>query len=181
MFKTGDAILLNEPFNLFNLNTWFNPFVKFFINLWHKYNKKPYVNYSHAGIVALYGKELYLWEAVKDGFIPTKPIKERLKGQEFLILRPLFPFSKLELNAQCEKIRGTKYDYKDVLLSQIWHQVTNEAEWKGKKDAKYLYCTEAVCYIYNQVNESIFTDYYQCDQKDLYFSKHFQHIKTRIV
>ena len=57
MYKTGDILLLNEKFNLWNINTWLNPFVKFFINLWRKTNKQKYVNYSHTGVVALYENE----------------------------------------------------------------------------------------------------------------------------
>ena len=183
MYKIGDAILLNESFNLWKINTWLNPFVKFFINLWHKKNKQAYVNYSHAGIVAEYQGKLYMWEAVKDGFIPTLPIYERLKGVDHLILRPHFTIIDSQINDLCLKMEGTPYDYEGVTISSLFHQFTNETFWielAPNSQGKKMYCIEAVCYIYNKTDSNLFQNWFATDQKDLYFNKNFQHIKPTV-
>jgi hypothetical protein len=181
MYKIGDVILLNEPFKISKINTWLNPFVKFFINLWHKVNKTAYVDYSHVGIVAMYEGKLHLWESVKDGFLPTELIETRLSGVDHLILRPHFPINTDAINNICAEIYATEYDYEGVTISQLFHQVTNRLVWLkiGQQNySKKLYCVESVCYIYNRIDYNLFPEWWAVDQKDLYFSKYFQHINN---
>jgi hypothetical protein len=176
MYKIGDTILLNEPFNLWNVNTWLNPFVKFFINLWHKVRGVAYVDYSHALIVADYQGQMYAWEAVANGFVPTKPIEQRLKGIEHLILRPRFFINESKVNLECQKLEGTPYDFEGV-FNQLEYRVTTTWRFVNEQNfAKKFYCTEVIAYIYFQVNEFP-KDWYKWSQKEFYFSPYFTHKK----
>jgi len=181
--KSGQLVLCDEPFNIKNVNTWLNPFVKFFINIWNKTNGTPYVSYSHSGIIANHNGELYFWEAVSKGFIPTKPIRERFKGQEILVLTPDFDYDPTFIDVICLQLEGTPYDYEGVLVSQSIHQLTNERVWveiNKNNYSKKFYCIEVCCYIYNIINEKIFTKWYECDQKDVFFEKNFKHDKIQL-
>jgi len=181
-YEIGDIILLNEKFDIKKVNTWLNPFVKFFVNLW---NLGDYINYSHCGIVAMYEGELYFWESVKDGFLPTESVYTRFKGIEndILILRPndyLTREQRDKINSICWDIMDRDYDYHGVLLLQYVYTISNRMLWLGKKDYDYskkFYCVESVCYIYNKLSNKYFTNWAKCSQKDLYLSNHFQHLK----
>ena len=181
-YKVGDIVLLNEGFNLRNINTWLNPFVKFFVNLW---NLGEYINYSHCGIVAMYEGQLYFWESVKDGFLPTFPAYQRFENiqNDILILRPKADLSIKDIdkiNKYCIELYDRDYDYEGVILLQLVYTLTNRLFWLGsnKKDySKKLYCVESVCYIYNKLSDKYFINWAKCSQKDLYLSNHFQHYK----
>lgn len=176
--QSGMSIMLDEKFDIKNPNTWLNPLVKFFINIWNKFNKKPYVRSSHVGIVADHNGELWFWESVKDGFIPTKRIKDRFyKDENIIVLIPKFSYQRVEVDNICKNLNGTPYDYPGTIIQQLVYQITNEKLWLGDKkvdQSKKLYCVEGVCYIYNQMNRTHFPEWYKCDQKDLYFSDLFK-------
>jgi hypothetical protein len=176
MYKIGDCILLDEPFNLWNVNTWLNPFVKFFINLWHKVRGIKYVDYSHALIVADYQGKMYAWEAVANGFVPTKPIEDRLKGVDHVVLRPRFFINESKINLECQKLEGTPYDFEGV-FNQLEYRVTTNWRFVNEQNyAKKFYCTEVIAYIYFQVNDFP-KDWFKWSQKEFYFSPYFTHKK----
>ena len=112
-------------------------------------------HYNHAALVVKAMGELYILEAVENGFILTKSLEKFLKEipekREIMGRRPKtqnftsFRDSYLRIGF----IIGNKYDYKSLLWSQLIWQFTKK--WRGKRDikaSKRIYCSEACAYAY---------------------------------
>lgn len=122
--------------------------------------------YHHAGIVGLKDNELWVFEAVFRGFVPTKPLEEWLEGEGVRFDLAIFNPFKLEeggdvnartityqqslfaIRERLYSITGSPYDFGSLLMWQIVYQLTGR--WCGKRGQSALnriYCTEAIAFI----------------------------------
>ena len=138
-------------------------------------------HYNHAAMVIKAMGELYVLEAVENGFILTQTLKEYLKEtpkkREILIKRPHNQswISIQDAYKRISIIIGHKYDFKSLLFSQLIWQLTKENNWKGKKDikaAKRIYCSEACAFAYSH----LFPEWWTVAPVDLFDSKKLKSI-----
>lgn len=119
--------------------------------------------YNHVGIVERINNRIYVYEAIDIGFV-RRPLCQSIEKDciEVIIKRPNFVYSKKELISELDKLLGRPYDTASIFY-QIKHQLFGG--WKGSKNTKKLYCSEAVAYVYN-VLTGLFKDWYKTSPDD---------------
>ena len=142
-FKEGTVLMINSK-----LRNLYNRVVVDGIRFFTK------CKYHHAGIVGKRGHELWVYEAVAKGFVPTKELSEWLKDEgvrfELAVFNPLDGMdTSLEvLRERLYSIAGSPYDFGSLIVWQVIYQLTGK--WIGKRGQQALgriYCTEGVAYI----------------------------------
>jgi len=112
--------------------------------------------YNHVGIIGECLGELWVFEAVGKGFIPTHRLEDYLltigKEREVAILEPKKARPIAWIYSNISEIVGKNYDFKSLLWYQLFYQITGR--WKGKtgKNATdTIYCSEAIAYIFPDI------------------------------
>lgn len=117
--------------------------------------------YHHSGVVDYLTEsgtgELYIWEAVADGFKPTQKATEWLneltkKGYSIQIweskIKNESDYENLKWDLRLQNIRFSRYDYGSLLLFQLIYTIFGR--WLGRTGVRSLttiYCNEANAYL----------------------------------
>jgi len=135
--------------------------------------------YNHVATVGVYLGELYIIEAIGNGFVPSMTLKKYLKTvgkqREIRIIRPVEAISVELLNIRLSRIVNKKYDFKSLLWYQLRFQLSKSKEWKGKKGTaaeNQIYCSEAIALKYPE----IFDSPWLTTPADIHFSQKFNTI-----
>lgn len=160
-FKVGDVILVHKkpPYKIEDLPA---PIIR--------YLTKCY--YNHSAIIGECLGDLYVFEAVGKGFVPTKRLDQYFTEvgtrRDILIIRPngKAMISKEEFYTRIELLVNKGYDFKSLLWYQLWYRITGR--WTGatteENALKSVYCSEAIAYIYKH----IFPFWYKTAPCDIY-------------
>ncbi len=165
--SSGDVILVSKPRKgLYNQTVC--QLIRFFTEF----------EYHHAAIACFRPdkQEIWIYEAVFNGFKPTYSLKDYLKrAKEKSIKLKILPFensqpvSRKDMQNRVYELCGSPYDYASLLFYQLIDKTClklfNKNCWLGKCGPKAkgkTYCTEAVAYIRGYEN------WWNYTAKDLY-------------
>ena len=131
--------------------------------------------YNHVGIIHMYQGELYVFEAVSKGFIPTSTLEDwklekEVKGEKWCIISPnirVTAIEKIKKSNRIKELTGKKYEFVSLLFYQLIYQISKK--WIGSKNNNRVICSEAVAYVYKEC----FEDWYKTDPQDIYDSPSF--------
>lgn len=166
--KEGDVILVHKlpPYKLENLPA---PIIR--------YVTKCY--YNHVAIVGSCLGQLYIFEAVSRGFIPTMRLSDYIntihKSNEICVRR----YEKLntpgnktikDVYNNIDELVGRKYDFRGMMLYELIYNISKE--WlgsTGEKAKNRVFCSEVIGYGYNW----IFEDSYKLTPAQVYLNEEF--------
>jgi hypothetical protein len=134
--------------------------------------------YNHVGIIHFYEGDLYVFEAVSKGFIPTSTfedwkLEKDLKGEKWCVITPKKENNEWDRKVRCLRIKelvGKKYEFISLLFYQLIYQISKK--WIGTKNTKRVICSEAVAYVYRDY----FPNYFKADPQDIYDSEEFKKV-----
>ena len=150
--------------------------------------------WNHSGLIWVDPSGVYVVEMaeVKDYKVRANtvftPISEYLNSDRELLI--LTPTKQMMLPGNTERLFqfkrivydyiGTPYDYKNLLVHQVWRLLTR-GKWIGRKKAKAakrMVCHEFTQKIWNE-HSGIFTDWNEASVARIFNSKHFTHTKLK--
>lgn len=191
----GDLILKKPKFVLTDYQTWLGPFIVFFQNLYPG-KKCPY---SHNLSAVSDGGILYLYEAAAE--YQRTPIKDYFQAHlfaggsldDFIVLRPNFPFNALKLRDTANSMLNELYGLKEVIEDQLPYQLSDERFWIGPRHFNNRpYCSEAEGYLkFRSCYESdfacsggsvysFFKNYFKLSPRDLFLCKFYNHYSLNL-
>lgn len=131
--------------------------------------------YSHAGVIVKLNSRPYLFEAQKQGLVIVPITLEYLLHCKLRVSR--FEAASVtpgEITVRALEAVGTHYDFKglvlDQMFSQVWKKLFNKWVWKGtrqKRAEKSFYCFEFVAWLYKEK----FPNWWKMDPEELIENK----------
>ncbi len=170
--KEGDIILVHKS-KIKSIGDIAAPLIRKFTNCY----------YNHSALVVKYLDQLYIAEAVDNGFVPTTSLSSYLnsigKEREIAVLRikPEYNFTLEEFYSNIHKLVNAKYGFATLIFTQLIYQITlkifGKGLWTGKTGEaanRTLVCSEVVANAFYRLFDPIS---YKITPADLFRSVFF--------
>lgn len=112
------------------------------------------VEYHHAGVLDYYNGELYCWECMMNGFVPTQPAKALLDVDYKVLIYD--NVADRDWDVKMSFLKYTGYDFGSLFFYQaidkLAFKIGLKGLWLGRKNILSLqrtYCTEIPAYLLN--------------------------------
>lgn len=160
--RTGDVILFHTKFKITNPLTWVPVFIRLFLN----------TRYNHVGVIVSNWGRLFLNEAAEKGIVAI-PIEERLKGKEFIVLRPIQDVNEKEFAIEANSYLGSKYDFLSLFVYYPIYLLTGSwiEPFRSKNNRRKLFCSEYVALLYK------IAKWWKINPKDILYHKFFYKVE----
>lgn len=172
IIKECDIILVHK-LQIKSIGDLASPIIRKFTNCY----------YNHSAIVVKYLDELYVAEAVDNGFVPTTSLIEYLDAvgekREIAILRikPKYGYTTEKIYTNIKQLVNHKYGYGTLIFTQLVYQITKKlfgkGWWLGKSGnaaKRTVVCSEVIAYAFTEQFTGI---EYRITPADLYLSDIF--------